>query len=108
MTRAPRSIAPPRPTRRWLGYCGSRWSTGRRLLRLLHIGARYGVAKFWGQRAKDLGTALDKKADTISYLAREGIRQRLEDEGFSGQYEALDEEMIRETSESKPLSIGPK
>ena len=61
----------------------------------------------WGQKAKDLGTALGKKADTISYLAREGIRQRLEDEGFSGRYEALDEELIRETSESIPLSTGP-
>ena len=61
----------------------------------------------WGQRAKDLGTALGKKADTISYLAREGIRQRLEDEGFSGRYEALDEELTRETSESIPLSTGP-
>ena len=48
----------------------------------------------WGQKAKDLGAALGKKADTISYLAREGIRQRLEEEGFARRYEALDEAMI--------------
>lgn len=48
----------------------------------------------WGQKATDLGTVLGKKADTISYLAREGIRQRLEDEVFAGRYEALDEAMI--------------
>jgi REP element-mobilizing transposase RayT len=48
----------------------------------------------WGQKAKDLGAALGKKADTISYIAREGIRQRLENEGFSKRYEVLDEAMI--------------
>ena len=48
----------------------------------------------WGQKATDLGAVLGKKADTISYLAREGIRQRLEDEVFTGRYEALDEAMI--------------
>jgi REP-associated tyrosine transposase len=48
----------------------------------------------WGQKAKDLGAALGKKADTISYLAREGIRQRLEEEGFARRYEALDEALI--------------
>jgi len=37
----------------------------------------------WGQRATDLGTVLGEKADTISYLAREGVRQRLEDEVFA-------------------------
>lgn len=48
----------------------------------------------WGQRANELGRALGKKADTISYLAREGIRQRLEDEVFAKRYEDLDEAMI--------------
>ncbi len=48
----------------------------------------------WGQKATDLGTVLGKKADTISYLACEGIRQRLEDEVFAGRYEALGEAMI--------------
>jgi hypothetical protein len=48
----------------------------------------------WNQKAKDLGAALGKKADTISYLAREGIRQRLENDDFAKRYEALDEAMI--------------
>jgi REP element-mobilizing transposase RayT len=48
----------------------------------------------WAQKANELGAALGKKADTISYLAREGIRQRLEDEAFASRYEALDEAMI--------------
>ena len=48
----------------------------------------------WGQKAKDLGEALGKKADTISYLSREGIRQRLEDGDFARRYETLDEAMI--------------
>ena len=48
----------------------------------------------WSQKAKDLGAALGKKADTISYLAREGIRQRLENDDFARRYDALDEAMI--------------
>jgi REP element-mobilizing transposase RayT len=48
----------------------------------------------WGQKAKDLGEALGKKADTISYISREGIRQRLEDGDFARRYETLDEAMI--------------
>ena len=56
----------------------------------------------WGQKAKDLGAALSKKADTVSYLAREGIRQRLEDADFSRRYEALDKAMIGDTGGSVP------
>ncbi len=48
----------------------------------------------WSQRAKDLGAALGKKADTISYIAREGIKRRLENDDFAKRYEALDEAMI--------------
>jgi hypothetical protein len=48
----------------------------------------------WAQKANELGAVLGKKADTISYLAREGIRQRLEDKAFARRYEALDEAMI--------------
>jgi chromosomal replication initiation ATPase DnaA len=48
----------------------------------------------WGQSAKELASALGKSADTVSYLSREGIRQRMEDEGFSQRYEALDAEMV--------------
>jgi len=50
----------------------------------------------WGQKANELGRALGKKADTISYLAREGIRQRLEDEAFARRYDALDKAMVGE------------
>jgi len=51
----------------------------------------------WGPKANELGAVLGKKADTISYLAREGIRHRFKDEGFARRYEALDEAMIGET-----------
>ena len=61
----------------------------------------------WGKRAKDLGAALGKKANTISYVAREGIRQRLEDEDFSRRYEALDEAMINDAGEKIRPSTRP-
>jgi hypothetical protein len=48
----------------------------------------------WAQEATELGAALGKKAEIVSYLAREGIRQRLEDEEFAKRYEALDDAMI--------------
>lgn len=48
----------------------------------------------WAQKANELGAALGKKAEIVSYLAREGIRQRLEDEEFVKQHEALDDAMI--------------
>jgi len=51
----------------------------------------------WGQKANRLAVVPGKKADTISYLAREGIRHRLIDEDFARRYEALDEAMIGET-----------
>jgi hypothetical protein len=61
----------------------------------------------WGQKTKDLGAALSKKADTISYIAREGIRQRLEDVDFSRRYEALDKAMIDNAGASVPPSTQP-
>lgn len=51
----------------------------------------------WGQSANELGSVLEKSADTVSYLSREGIRKRMEDEDFAGQYEALDVEMVGDT-----------
>jgi len=48
----------------------------------------------WRQRTKALAAALTKSEDTISYLTREGIQQRVEDEGFSRRYEELDEKLI--------------
>lgn len=45
-------------------------------------------------RGTEMGAVLGKKADTISSLAREGIRQRLENSDFANRYTALDEAMI--------------
>ena len=48
----------------------------------------------WGQRTKELASVLKKSADTVSYLTREGIRLRLEDQAFARRYEGLDAGMI--------------
>ncbi len=48
----------------------------------------------WRQSTKELAPVLDKSADTVSYLTREGIRLRLEDEAFARRFEALDTAMI--------------
>jgi len=48
----------------------------------------------WAQSTKDLASALHKSADTVTYIQREGVRQRLEDEQFSLRYENLDEELV--------------
>ena len=48
----------------------------------------------WAQSTKDLASALHKSADTVTYIQREGVRQRLEDEEFSRRYENLDEELV--------------
>lgn len=48
----------------------------------------------WGQRTKDLGLVLGKSADTVTYIQREGIRQRLEDEAFRQSFECLDGQMV--------------
>lgn len=50
----------------------------------------------WGQKANELGAALGKNGDTVSYVAREGIRQRLDDKDFARRYDALDQAMIGE------------
>ena len=47
----------------------------------------------WGQSTKELASVLGKSADTVTYLLREGIRQRMDDDVFSQRYEALDAEM---------------
>jgi REP element-mobilizing transposase RayT len=36
----------------------------------------------WVQSTKDLASALEKSADTVTYIQREGVRQRLDDEEF--------------------------
>lgn len=48
----------------------------------------------WAQSTKDLASALHKSADTVTYIQREGVRQRLEDEEFLRRYENLDEELV--------------
>ena len=48
----------------------------------------------WAQSTKDLASALGKSADTVSYIQREGVRQRLVDKVFSRRYEDLDERLI--------------
>jgi len=58
----------------------------------------------WRQSTKELATVLDKSADTVSYLTREGIRLRLEDEAFARRFEALDAAMI-ERNQSRKGSV---
>jgi len=48
----------------------------------------------WHQSTKELAAALAKSEDVISYLTREGVRQRLEDEDFCRRYEDLDQKLI--------------
>ncbi len=48
----------------------------------------------WVQSTKDLASALEKSADTVTYIQREGIRQRLDDDEFSRRFENLDEALI--------------
>ena len=50
----------------------------------------------WAQSTKDLASALNKSSDTATYVQREGVRQRLDDEAFSQRYENLDEGLIGE------------
>jgi len=50
----------------------------------------------WAQSTKDLASALKKSSDTVTYIQREGVRQRLDDEAFSQRYENLDERLIGE------------
>ncbi len=44
----------------------------------------------WAQRTTDLASALQKSADTVTYIQREGVRQRLGDEAFLQRYGNLD------------------
>jgi hypothetical protein len=48
----------------------------------------------WVQSTKDLASALEKSADTVTYIQREGVRQRLDDEEFSLRFENLEEALI--------------
>jgi REP element-mobilizing transposase RayT len=48
----------------------------------------------WAQRSKDLASALNKSADTVTYIQREGVRQRLHDREFVRRYENLDNALV--------------
>jgi hypothetical protein len=50
----------------------------------------------WAQSTKELAAALGKSADTITYIQREGVRQRLNEEEFARRYENLDQLLIGE------------
>jgi hypothetical protein len=46
------------------------------------------------QSTRDLASALQKAADTVTYIQRERARQRLEDEDFFRRSENLDGELV--------------
>ena len=48
----------------------------------------------WAQSTRDLASALQKSADTVTYIQREGVSQRLDDEAFLRRYENLDAALI--------------
>lgn len=48
----------------------------------------------WAQSTRDLASALGKSADTVTYIQREGVKQRLDDEEFERRYENLDSILI--------------
>ena len=48
----------------------------------------------WAQGTKELALAFGKSADTVAYIQRDGIRQRLEGGEFSRRYESVDEDLI--------------
>jgi REP element-mobilizing transposase RayT len=50
----------------------------------------------WAQSTKDLASALDKSGDTVTYIQREGVRQRLDDDEFLRKYENLDKALFGE------------
>ena len=53
--------------------------------------------KRWGQSAKELTSALGKSGDTVSYLSREGIRLRMEDNEFTRRYEGIDTHLVTDS-----------
>ena len=53
----------------------------------------------WGRSTNELATVLGKSVDTVTYLTREGVNQRLEHDGFARRYEALDSAVIAHTQQ---------
>ena len=47
----------------------------------------------WARSTKNLASARQKSSDTVTFIQREGVRQRLENEKFLRRYENLDEEL---------------
>ncbi len=62
----------------------------------------------WAQSTNKLGLVLDKSADTVSYLGREGVKHRLEDEGSADRYEALDAEMVERHKQTTAAANDPR
>ncbi len=48
----------------------------------------------WEQSTNELASALEKSADTVTYIQREGVKQRLDGEEFARRYEDLDESLV--------------
>ncbi len=61
-----------------------------------HYGGRPPTAaqQLRGQCTKNMASALQKCADTVTYIQHEGIRQRLEDQTFLRRYENSDGGLI--------------
>lgn len=52
----------------------------------------------WKQKTSELAVVLQKSADVISYLKREGVKRRLEDQEFASRLEDLDKRLIARLS----------
>ena len=50
---------------------------------------------------------LNKSADTVSYLSREGVKRRLEDGDFADRYEVLDAEMVGSHKQTTAVANDP-
>ena len=61
-------------------------ATRRRLI------ATFGVER-WRQKGTALASVLDKSPDVVSWRFGEGVRRRLEDDGFAERIDRLDEDL---------------
>ena len=52
----------------------------------------------WNQKTSELAIVLRRSADVVSYLKREGVKRRLEDQGFASRLEDLDKGLIARLS----------
>jgi hypothetical protein len=65
---------------------------------LRRLVATLGVER-WGQRGVDIARVLGKNPDVVSWWVGQGVRRRLEDEGFATRIDALDQEMVSTQTE---------